>query len=34
VVCACQTWIAPLLTQLFLPIASVATHLRVPNIAM
>ena len=34
VVCACPTWIAPLLTQLFLPIASVATHLRVPNIAM
>lgn len=34
VVCACPTWIAPLLTQLYLPIASVVTHLRVPNIAI
>jgi hypothetical protein len=34
VVCACPTWIAPLLTPLYLLIASAVTHPRVPNIAI
>jgi len=34
VVCACPTWIAPLLIPLYLLIASAVTHPRVPNIAI
>jgi hypothetical protein len=33
-VCACQTWIAPQLTPLYLLTANAVTHPRVPNIAI